>query len=388
MGIKGLSPLLKMQNGKKPVDIEVDLEDLRGKRFSVDISIYLNKYVMSSRENWLGLMVFFLLQLRYHDIDLVIIFDGKHVPELKMKEREQRKEARQSQANRLERMKRLLDIIVMKCISKHGNLLVDEKEQKEFQDIFTRSRNLPENMNFEDPEELIEELTKRIAKAEQASLGITNIHQKLIRELVTLMGFSYIEAYGEAEGLASSLAYRGFVDGTISNDSDCLAYGCPFVLKEKIKNSKKWKAIVLTDVLSTLKMDNMKNFVDLCISLKCDYNTNIPGFGPKRSYTKIQEYGTLDVWEKAEGSKLDFGVLNYRECRKIFKPYSTKYCESCIKDYMVDSKMPKVDELNSLFDSTDTAYTGEYIRDVYEKKAKPSFYSARIQRTSMLDEIK
>jgi len=151
MGIQNLTSLLKELN---PNILRTEsLDFFRGKRVSLDISVYINKYISINRENWTTQMAYLLMNLRYNDIEVIIIFDGKHVPIEKEMTREKRKLGRLSTANRCDKMQNLYDKIMLSFFDKKGNTrIVDESTQTEFRKLFARSRVDFNSINMEDPE--------------------------------------------------------------------------------------------------------------------------------------------------------------------------------------------------------------------------------------------
>lgn len=362
MGIKNLTKLIRECDPSVFKTAEMDF--FRGKKFAVDISIYINKYVNSSREEWINLMTYFLMNLRYNDIKVIIIFDGKHVPEEKTMERESRKTGRESLSNRCDRMEVLYDKIMTRFIDDSGNTrLVDQQTQDEFKKMFARSK-IDQDINHEDPEELAMILKEKLEKARLNAEGVSSVHKQITRELIKAMGFSYIEAHGEAEALCSSLAYHGYVDGVISTDSDCFTYGTPLLIRD-IKGGM-WDYMELKDVLNALEVD-MNMFIDLCIALGCDYNKNMSGIGMKRAYQGILKNGSLETWEKQEPTK-PFQTLRYHRCHEIFKPYSKKYVSKCRIKEPVDAD---IDKLDKIFTKTESKYSGDYILSVQRGEDKP-----------------
>jgi len=210
-----------------------------------------------------------------------------------------------------------------------------------------------------------------------AAEGVQPIHREITRNLVKAMGFSYIQAYGEAEALCSSLAFRGYVDAVISTDSDCLAYGTPILIIE-IKGGQ-WQFYRLKDVLRTLGL-KFTPFVDMCIALGCDYNTNIPKYGKKKVYDCIRKYGSLDKWEEAE-SHLEFEILRYQKCRKYFTAYSDRYIRKCIFRTPTDAN---ITELDSIFSGTGSTYTGKYVLDVQNRLIKPGLWFNKSREVDIL----
>ena len=379
MGIKNLTSLLKELN--PDILKSRGLDYFKGKRVALDISIYINKYVATNRENWTTMLAYLLMNLRYNDIEVIIIFDGKNVPIEKEMERESRKLNRLSTANRCDKMQNLYDRIMISFFDKKGNTrIVDNATINEFKALFARSRVDFNSINLEDPEELVIFLREKIEKAKMVAEGVLPIHRETAKSLVRAMGFSYIQAYGEAEALCSSLAFRGYVEAVISTDSDCLAYGAPILITD-IKAGK-WEFYRLKDVLRTLQL-KFHSFVDLCIALGCDYNKNMKGCGKKTAYKCIQQYGSLDNWEAQESHK-SFEILRYPTCRKYFRAYSDAYIQKCV------FKTPgnaDIAELDKIFSETGSHYKGQYVYDVQQKLHKPGLWFSQREEPDMLGDI-
>lgn len=143
---------------------------------------------------------------------------------------------------------------------------------------------------------------------------ITNAeYQQIIREIQAL-GVNCVQAVGEAEKLCSMLSIERKVEAVYSNDTDNLVYGCPLLLTEI--SGDEFKSIDLNKLLNDLKL-SYTEFVDLCIMMGCDYNTNIPKVGPIKSYNYIKKY------HRIECIPLDTSCLNYQVCRDIFKYQSS-----------------------------------------------------------------
>lgn len=87
---------------------------------------------------------------------------------------------------------------------------------------------------------------------------------------------------------------------------DALTHATPILLRNlTMSESRKIpiNEIKLDDVLAGLEID-MKEFVDLCILLGCDYCGNIRGIGPKRAIELIKKYKTIEnVLENIDKTK-------------------------------------------------------------------------------------
>lgn len=373
MGIKDINAVLKKIDPN--IFQDIPLTDLKGKRFAVDISIWLNTFAMSSQEFWLNLLTNFLMNLVKNDLNPIIVFDGLNVPVEKLDERENRKNSQQKSKVREDKLQHLKDKIMMTCFDGDESKIVPEEIQEEIKKSCRLSKT--ETLNLRDADDVLLFVMSKLNKAEQAAAGITKNHKDSARALVKAMGLSYIQADGEAESLAASMAYHGMVDGVISRDTDTMVYGCPLLITAIEKGVA--KGIYLKDVLKTLEMP-MKQFRDLCIALGCDYNSRIPKQGQVSCLKNIRQYGTIEGWREAQPS-LPFHQLKFKRCREIFRPYSETYlkdkCKITVKP--TDEKI-----LDTLFTEANSKYTGAYVLSCLKGNAIPMFLG---KETSILDDF-
>jgi 5'-3' exonuclease len=124
------------------------------------------------------------------------------------------------------------------------------------------------------------------------------------------------------------LALEGLVSAVFSKDSDNLVYGTPILIQDftdrkMIRESEdhgRQQVDAVTCILSEpllQKLDlNRQEFIDLCIFCGCDYNVNIRGYGPMKTYALMKKYRTLDNLP----ATLDKTVLQVDTCRSLFAP--------------------------------------------------------------------
>lgn len=358
MGIKGLLPFIKKIN--KDIFQTIPINDLKGLKFAVDISIFINTFALASQEYWFIQMTNFLLNLIKYDLNPIIVFDGKNVPEEKLVEREDRKSSKQKNKAREEKIGLFKEKLIMKCWNGDEVRLVPDDLIDEFKVLFKKN-----DVNPRDAEEVLLFVTEKLQKVEQQAMGITNDHKEMTRTLVKSIGMKYIQADGEAEALCSSLAYHGIVDGVISRDTDTLVYGCPIFVKE-IKAGKA-EVVYLKDILSTLEL-TQKQFINMCIAFGCDYNKNMPQIGPAKVYPAIKKYGNIKNW-KNDVPTLPFYILKWKRCLEIFRPYSKEYLQKC----NITIKTFDGPTLDKLFTETNSKYTSQYVKDVMEGKIENKF---------------
>ena len=318
MGIKELNKTIK-RFGDASIFQQIPIEQFKGKRFAIDISIFICGFVMTSQELWFNTMTNFLLSFYKHKINIVVVFDGKHVPKEKLIERESRKSASNAQQKRMESIKAYKEKLLTMCVYDDEIKPIPIKLQETFDELFKRGK--AKQVNVEDTEEVIEFVSEKLYSIEQSAEGIKECHKTMTRRLVKYLGIPYIEAYGEAEALASSMAYQGFVDGVISRDTDSLCYGTPILMTD-IKRGLA-SVVKLDDILSSLNFTKPQ-FIDMCIALQCDYNKRMPKHGMVAVHKAISQYKSLKEWEAAFPEK-PFHLLKYKRCQEIFKSYSRKY---------------------------------------------------------------
>lgn len=213
---------------------------------------------------------------------LVIVFDGK-APELKDTVRAER---------RARRIKNLQEL----------NKAMDEFNSTE---PFDRTPAMVANL-------------KKLMKMET---HIPDEYVDEIRELFKLMGFSVVQAIGEAERVCATLCKEEYVRAVVSTDSDCLAHGCPIFIS-RIEKGNEINVIVLEDVLDALELD-FEEFQELCIASGCDYNQIdgkcIPRCRIRKLYPMFKECGSYKEVVRKYGGKYDFSAVKMKECKKLFE---------------------------------------------------------------------
>lgn len=353
MGIHGLTPFLKKKIGSDIVK-QIPVQQLKGLKLAVDLSIYINTFAMSSQEFWLNLLTDFLVKLIKSDINLIIVFDGtESVPIEKMVERESRKSSQQKNQLREQNLSHFKEKLLLTCFDliTGETTLVPESLQEELLALCRLGKD--ENINLRDPEDVLRFVTTKLSRAEQAAEGITKRHKDLARSLIVSLGLPYIQANGEAEALCASMAVNGLVDGVLSRDTDTLTYGCQMLVTEIKKNEA--SVLYIKDILKGLNF-TMKQFIDLCIGLGCDYNKNIPKHGPAAVFKAITEYGSIDEWKKVKPD-LPFHILKWQRCREIFRPYSKSYLDRC----KITVREPNENQLDEIYKEVASRYTGKHV---------------------------
>jgi 5'-3' exonuclease len=109
------------------------------------------------------------------------------------------------------------------------------------------------------------------------------------------------------------LVKNNFADAVITKDSDVLACSTPCIITKINIEKSSFSVINMNKILKELQF-NEEEMLDFCILCGTDYNQNIKGFGPVKSYSLIQKYKNLDFIEKV----IDISSLNHKIVRNLF----------------------------------------------------------------------
>ena len=327
MGISDLYNVIKEHCPDVPVTVH--MSSLAGFKIAVDISIFLNKFVKTAGpEKWLDSFILLLCTLKKHGIKPVCIFDGPNPPPEKKAEQERRRAEAAKKQQRIAYGKKLLRKLETEYLP--HDRAPDEEIIVEIKTVIgARRGNKVDSINYDDIYDVVSGLKAAILRQEKQNLPILPEYSIKGKEIITLMGFPYFQAEGEAEALCAGMCHLGLVDAVLTEDTDVLAYGAPFLLAKIDLSAQTVVAISHEALLQELGMTT-EEFRDLCILLGCDYNDRIQGFPPdgkkhkkpvsigaKGAFAMISEYRCL---EEAEKHMVDPDPLIYRRCREIFTP--------------------------------------------------------------------
>lgn len=112
-------------------------------------------------------------------------------------------------------------------------------------------------------------------------------------KLLKLMGFPVIEAKAEAEAQCVQLQKEGKVCGVISDDMDCLTFGCQTLIKGVRTKNDPVKEVSLDKAIEGLEL-TFTQFIDFCILSGCDYCDSIENVGPAKALVYIKEHKTIE----------------------------------------------------------------------------------------------
>lgn len=319
MGVKGLSKLLK--SVCPHVYKEGSLSQFHGSMIAVDASLYICKFVAIST-NWMRSFISMIVLLQRFRIKPIFIFDGEAPPE-KEWEWQKRNEKRSSVKRRIKD----LDTAIKTCFMDDPTDTQVQSALETFnRELKTISKNnkLLEGVTFTDLDEVQMHMSLFTAQKEKISkqdITITPAMIDQLQELLDCFGLPFITAEsddnglgGEGETLASWLAVHKKVAAVLTDDSDVMVYGTPVYISQLNVNTGECRIVCYNEVLNGLKMTKSE-FTDLCIMCGTDYNPNIPGIGPIKSFRLIKEFESIEAIEE---SGIDTSVLNYKRGRELF----------------------------------------------------------------------
>ena len=284
MGIKGLTQLIKQHS---PESIEtINLHKLSGKRVAIDASLFMYKM---------------LINMRKSNNDYFTSKEGKIV----------------SHINGI--FYKTTNYLAVNITPIY---VFDGKPPENKQNVLKNRNDKVKNAKSEmENKELTEEQKNHL---EKKTVRLTKQHVDDIKQLLDLMGVSYVQANGEAEAYASEMCRQGMVDYVVTEDMDTLAFGCPRMIRTCLD-----KSIRRSDVISVINLDSIlenfnlsyEQFVDMCILCGCDYCENIPRVGNKTAFNLIKKHGSIEsILPNLKNVPEDY-TQKYTDSRRLFKEY-------------------------------------------------------------------
>jgi flap endonuclease-1 len=370
MGITDLYKVLKLKCSD--LLVELSLSQFRGLKFAVDISIFLNKFVKSAGpDRWLSGFIHLLCMFKKNGIKPVCVFDGPEMPIEKAQERARRRAEGAKKEEKINYGRALVKRLETEYLP--NDRVPEDDLITEIKAIVGHRREKgPDITNYNDIYNIIAGMKSALNRQTRQNSPILKEYSVKAKEIVSIMGFSWFQAPGEAETLCAGLCCADLVDGVISEDTDVLAYGTPYLLSKIDLQNEKVTVISHADILATFEFTS-EEFRDLCILLGCDYNDRCKGFPPdgknrkkpvgigeKGAMCMIEEYRTL---EAAEIHMVDADCLNYRRCRELFTPPSVLELADIQIPY---NRAVKRDELEAFMRANNVKIDADYIMDIWK----------------------
>lgn len=303
MGVKLLNKFIRSNCNNNDSVKKISLMTLTNKTLAIDTSIYLYRYE-GERMLYEGFYNLCSIFKKYNIIPL-FVFDGKP-PKEKKEELIIRYEEKQKAKKKYEMLKRQLDLT--------------EKNEEKYE-----------------IEEKMDKLRKKFIKIKKTQI-------KMVKEIITLFGYSYINALGEADNVCALLCLKKKVYGVMSEDMDMFVYGCPIVIRYFSLTNHNCVIYNYKKILDELDLDNNK-FTDLCILSGTDYL--------KHSKNSIFDYYKILKSEKIENiltyfSKNDEEKEKLENIKALYKLIDIKSLINEIEDIEIKNENVNHEELKEL----------------------------------------
>lgn len=326
MGIKNLHDFFR---SKIPGVYQMkNLKELKGLKLAIDTSIFMCKYKNTYGNGWLEGFYHLITTLLKYEIDFIFVFDSKPPPE-KEDEREQRSIARQKNNERIKEILKNWEDFLEKEKEKDEYSLEDFKE---YLSLFSFLEKKKEKSLFKK-----QDIISYLMKLEKNMIPILPEYFSLLRELLNLMNISYYDADSEAEGTCSLMARKNLVDGVLTEDTDVMAYGTPYMYFNLNLQNETVSILSLNDILSQLDI-SFESLQDFCIMCGTDYNSNMKNIGSKKSFKLVQIHGSLENISK----HYDTSILNFERGRNLFHcdQYTLKIDSFHLKNNIITDSLP------------------------------------------------
>lgn len=317
MGIKSLSKIFKNKYDEK-----IELSKLENNIIAIDILIYLYKYIRAVENQWINLISLFFYKLYKNNVKCICIFDGKDISEDKLKKRNERTLNIQNIEEKYKNIVILKDLLI-NYYKDNENIKTPDEVQKKILLLFQKNKSEEwKNIDLSNLKQCIKFIEIAEEKYRRQCIKITNEHFNIIKKIIMYYGYDIIQAPQEADKLCSYLCINGIVDAVLSEDTDIIVYGTPKILLNYSIKNESVNCVYYNNILKQINFTN-NMFTDFCIMCGCDYNTNIKGIGPARSYKLISKYKTIEEINKMEN--IDIKELNHVKCRFIFCKFDAIY---------------------------------------------------------------
>jgi len=144
-------------------------------------------------------------------------------------------------------------------------------------------------------------------------------------QLLEAMGIPWLKAPSEGEAQMSHMVMRGAVWAGASQDYDAILFGTPRLVrnltlagKRRLPSGKTVdvspELLTTGEVLSVLGISR-EQLVDMAVLIGTDFNDGVRGIGPKKAYSLLKKFGSLEEIAKAGSAEVP---SEYREVREIF----------------------------------------------------------------------
>lgn len=358
MGIKSLNQLLKKYDN---IHNEIHISSYAYKKIAIDISNYMYKYKFTQGDNWISGFIQLIACLRRNNIHCVFIYDSP-APDEKKNEQAKRRESREKDKQKIYELEK-----DMKTYINTGNM----SDKLKILSDKLESDNKPRLLSSSKRNDTMNNLENYMDKIKNRTIDIKKEDFDISKKLFTLFGIPYYIAPSEAETMCSDLCKRGIVDAVLSEDTDVLAYGTPFLLNHINTVKDTCIEVNFSCILTELNY-SYEQFLDMCIMCGTDYNSNIEGVAVLNAHKLIMQYKSIEgieshinnsnnILTKIETKCFNnISILNHNRTRELF----TQYIKSDIE--LLYCVCPNWIELQKFLFINNCNYDLSYIKKYFE----------------------
>ena len=183
-------------------------------------------------------------------------------------------------------------------------------------------------------------------RLQRQSFMVTRCHRAALIRMLECIDLPYVIAEGEAEVLCALLQNGGYVDYTLSDDTDTIAYGCTQTIR-MFSNCERY--VIETDIERYLALKNLTpdEFLTACVLSGCDYLNKPSNIEIEKCIEYVKKFHTLEATLN-ELKKIHFmyNIEDYQHIKDIYQ-----FKTSCTQRIMEQHEtygttiLPKLQEL-------------------------------------------
>lgn len=151
------------------------------------------------------------------------------------------------------------------------------------------------------------------------------------KELLSALGIAWIQAPEEGEAQSSYMTQNGDVTYAVSQDYDSLLFGAPNLVRNITVSGKKRirgkvfsvhpERLRLEEVLTGLSVTR-EELIQIALLIGTDYNSGVPGVGPKTAVKIVREGKFYDRISESENAAEPDQLIGYFLDPPVEKSYS------------------------------------------------------------------
>lgn len=351
MGITGFYKFLKDNCPQELIDVQINFNNLRGKRVAIDANAFVYKFLYGRDKNYNYIIQFVSLYVEFlnYKIDPIFIFDGKpHLPK--------QEHAKKDRKEKEEKNKKTIETLEI--------------------NVSKKRKRLEENENLKEDNDFLFEFEKsklELQRLKDSFLKVTPEIINMIKTVLSLLGAKiYSPDEGDSEGFCSVLNRLGYVDYVVSEDGDTFLMGAENLIRGLKAGSNRDNNLRLYHIPSIIKHLKLESnaLIDLGILSGCDYADHIDQLGITKAYKCITTYNKIE-----ENFLKEFEQNQLRIKNNKLKTHEKKLKKTFVNQDDIDFQIELYNEKLFSNDIIPKNYYSEQI-----EKARSIFYYYRYMK--------